>query len=132
MNIRIIHYERIRRASRKQLRLLRRSVPYEEILRCINRVAYLYHVRSVQLLGPSRKLPMIFARHVAIYLIRQRTTMSLAQIGKVFGRDHSTIAGLLRRFRTMLSESEILQIEIEEVNQSLDPPSIRCARDVGL
>ena len=31
------------------------------------------------------------ARHISIYIIRRLTDLSLKEIGKVFGRDHSTV-----------------------------------------
>jgi len=37
------------------------------------------------------------ARHIAMYLAREMTPLSLPMIGKAFGRDHSTVAYGIRR-----------------------------------
>jgi chromosomal replication initiator protein len=43
------------------------------------------------LLGRSRTRPLVTARHVAMYLCRELTELSLVEIGKAFGRDHTTV-----------------------------------------
>ncbi len=57
----------------------------------IDSVAEYYNLSPDQLLGDSRKKEIALARHVAVYLTREMTNMSLPRIGDVFGRDHSTI-----------------------------------------
>ena len=37
------------------------------------------------------------ARHTAIYIIRNMTNLSLKEIGRVFGRDHSTIISSINK-----------------------------------
>ena len=37
------------------------------------------------------------ARHIAVYIIRKLTDLSLKEIGKVFGRDHSTIISSINK-----------------------------------
>ena len=37
------------------------------------------------------------ARHVAVYIIRKLTDLSLKEIGKIFGRDHSTIISSINK-----------------------------------
>lgn len=50
------------------------------------------------LVGPSRKAPLVWHRHLAIAAIRRSTELSLTQIGAIFGgRDHTTIIHALRR-----------------------------------
>ena len=46
------------------------------------------------------------ARHVAIYIIRKLTDLSLKEIGKIFGRDHSTV----------ISSVSKVEINIKTVN----------------
>ena len=50
-----------------------------------------YDVNKTELVGKSRVKEIANARHIAIYLIRTITEMSLPNIGKIFNRDHSTI-----------------------------------------
>ena len=45
---------------------------------------------------------MANARQIAIYLIRSLTGLTLDNIGKVFGRDHSTILHSIRKVEDAL------------------------------
>ena len=50
-----------------------------------------------QIDGAGRAPGLVQARHVAIYLCRELTALSLPQIGARFGRDHSTILHAVRK-----------------------------------
>ena len=52
------------------------------------------------------------ARHVAIYIIRTITDMSLAAIGKTFSRDHSTIMSSLNVIETEIKGNPSFEMEI--------------------
>lgn len=56
------------------------------------KVANFFKVRASDLASSSRKKSIAQARHVAVYLCRKLTNMSLPQIGEHFGnREHTTI-----------------------------------------
>ena len=57
----------------------------------IDCVAEYYGLSSAQVRGDSRKKEIALARHMAVYLTREMTGLSLPRIGDAFGRDHSTI-----------------------------------------
>ncbi len=52
-----------------------------------------YFGLSVQdLISPNRSRPLTTARHIAMYLMRECTGLSLVKIGEIFGgRDHTTV-----------------------------------------
>ncbi|MEE4241053.1 MAG: chromosomal replication initiator protein DnaA, partial [Desulfopila sp.] len=50
-----------------------------------------YNISSAELQSRSRKKVLAFPRQVAMYLCRKHTDNSLADIGKEFNRDHSTV-----------------------------------------
>lgn len=54
-------------------------------------------VKQREILSDSRSRDVIPARYYAIGLVFQHTQGSLPQIGKAFGRDHSTILHALRK-----------------------------------
>lgn len=61
-------------------------------------VASYYDLRTVDLTGQSRQRQVTFARQVAMTFCRHMLTMSLPEIGRVFGgRDHSTVLASLRK-----------------------------------
>ncbi len=50
-----------------------------------------YNISTTELQSRSRKKVLAFPRQVAMYLCRKHTDNSLADIGKEFNRDHSTV-----------------------------------------
>ncbi len=59
--------------------------------RIINEVARTFDVSAQDIRSTKRNANISSARRVAIYCIREITGMSMENIGKEFGRDHSTI-----------------------------------------
>ncbi len=57
----------------------------------VNVVAKNYQVSVTEILGKSRKAEIALPRHLAVYFCRQLLDVSLMDIGRYFGRDHSTI-----------------------------------------
>jgi chromosomal replication initiator protein len=61
-------------------------------------VASYYDLRTSDLIGQSRQRQVVFARQVAMSLCRSMLSLSLPEIGRVFGgRDHSTVLSSLRK-----------------------------------
>ncbi len=70
----------------------------------------------------SRKKKISFPRQVAMYLSRKHTDETLADIGKVFNRDHSTvmhsikvISGLNRRDNSVAAQIELLSDKVSKL-----------------
>lgn len=56
------------------------------------------------LISPKRDQRTVTARHIAIYLTREMTNLSLPQIGELYGgRDHSTILNSINRIDARVS-----------------------------
>lgn len=65
--------------------------------RILNVVAENYGVSVEDIKGKGRNANIAVARHMAIYLMRQNTELSLAEIGKIFSRDHSTTISSIKK-----------------------------------
>ena len=74
-----------------------------------------YDVDKSELTGKSRVQNVAQARHVAIYLIRTITEMSLPNIGKLFNRDHSTVISSIDSIDKKIASSPAIEIEINEL-----------------
>jgi chromosomal replication initiator protein len=72
----------------------------------ISTVAKYYSVKVADIKGSSRIQNIATARHVSIYLIRNLLEESLINIGKEFGKDHTTIMSSIRKI-TKLNENDI-------------------------
>jgi len=59
------------------------------------------------LVSSSRKQHLVRARHMAIYLCHQLTSLSLAKIGQNFGnRDHSTVLYSCEKLKKLMNKNE--------------------------
>jgi chromosomal replication initiator protein len=68
-------------------------------------VANHYDLDREELVGPRRARPLVTARHVAMYLIRNLTDYSYPSIGKLFGgRDHSTCISAVEKIESQMAE----------------------------
>ena len=74
-----------------------------------------YNVRRDDLVGTRRTKEVAAARHITIYLIRKITEMSFPNIGKIFGRDHSTIMSSIETVEKKLLHDAIFNVEINEL-----------------
>lgn len=57
----------------------------------IGRVADHFHVDRDDVLSPVRKKEVVFARHVAMYILKEKNGLNIMRIADLFGRDHSSI-----------------------------------------
>ena len=55
------------------------------------------------------------ARHVAIYIMRSLTDMSLKDIGKIFGRDHSTVLSSLNKVETNIKTKNNYERDVNDM-----------------
>ena len=88
------------------------SVTVDRILECVSRH---YGISVEELKGRARTKDIASTRHTAIYLIRTLTGMSLPAIGKLFGRDHTTILSSLDAIEKDLKRNPLLEIELDEL-----------------
>lgn len=59
--------------------------------------ARLFAVTGADLTGPSRNRRLVEARQVAMTVLRHATTLSYPELGRLFGRDHTTVIHAVRR-----------------------------------
>lgn len=65
----------------------------------IAQVAAIYGIPVSEILGPRRRHHIVEARQAAIKAVAdRRPDLSLPQIGKIFGRDHTTVHHALSKF----------------------------------
>ncbi len=73
-----------------------------------------------ELLGRSRTRPLVIARHVAMYILRQQTDLSYPEIAKVFGgRDHTTVMHAVRKIAALMKERKAVYDQVDEFTQRI-------------
>ena len=92
------------------------SVTVDKIFAAVYRK---YGISKEDLLGKKRTKEIAQARHVSIYLIKKITEMSYPNIGKIFGRDHTTALSscdvIEKKLRTDAALAMDLNTMIKEV-----------------
>jgi chromosomal replication initiator protein len=82
----------------------------------IGQTAKYFSLTIEDLCGPSRRRNLIDARHIAMYLCRELTDLSLPAIGREFGgRDHTTVMAAYRKIAATLSEKPSLFTRVSEL-----------------
>ena len=87
----------------------------------ISQVCKFYSVDEVTLRGSQKSKGITEARQLAMYLIRKLTNLSLPDIGKEFGKDHSTILYNIRKVETQLKKGDTtLQNNIRDITANIN------------
>jgi chromosomal replication initiator protein len=85
----------------------------------INKISKYYSIGKRQLLGDSRALPVVRPRQVLMYLLRKYINLPLQEVGRVVGRDHSTVMNAVNKVTQLLSTNVDIQEDIMRIKKSL-------------
>jgi len=80
-----------------------------------------YNVRPAEMDSPRRARAVARPRQVAMYLAKQLTSLSLPDIGRKFGRDHSTVLYGVRKIEKLMEDDKALEEEVEALRRKLEP-----------
>jgi chromosomal replication initiator protein len=70
--------------------------------------------------GPSRTRPLVTARQVAMYLVRELTDYSYPAIARVFGgRDHTTVIHAVDKISTQMKERRQIYDQVTEIRSEI-------------
>ena len=86
----------------------------------ISQVAQYFHMTFDELVGRQRTKNVALARQIAMYLAREMTSMSLVDIGEVFGgRDHTTVMHAYTRISGEMQEKQEIYNYVMELTVRL-------------
>ena len=86
-----------------------------------------YQVSDEEIRSRSRKRGIVLPRNVGMFLCRQLTDMSLEEIGRLFGRNHSTVLYSIETISNRSQKDGQLQAQIEFLARQLKPSPERHA-----
>ena len=87
----------------------------------INQVCKFYSIDESTLRGTQRNKGTVEARQVAIYLIRKLTNLSTTEIGKEFGKDHTTMMHSISKVEAALKSGDTaLQNHIRDITANIN------------
>ena len=87
---------------------------------CIRAAARRFGVRVADLKSSSRRKNTVLARSIAMFLIREVTSLSLVETGKFFqNRDHTTVRHACQKIRKQLVTDSVLQAAVRSICDTL-------------
>jgi chromosomal replication initiator protein len=83
-------------------------------------VCHHFKLRSGDLLSKDRHKSIAFARHVAMYLCKQRLKCSFPELGRAFGnRDHTTVMSAVRKVDNLRASDSEVRAHLEAIERKL-------------
>ncbi len=108
---------------------------FEVMIDYLQIVADYFRFSTMQLVGRDRSRSFTRARHIAMYLIRERRKLSFPKIGKIFDeRDHTTIMHGVRDIAEALLNDEELQVQLKAIESKIfdrEGPLVMITRTPG-
>ncbi|MFP6687148.1 MAG: chromosomal replication initiator protein DnaA [Polyangiaceae bacterium] len=79
-----------------------------------------FHLRTSDLTSKDRHKTVAFARHVAMYLCKQRLKCSFPELGRAFGgRDHTTVMSAVRKIENKRADDPNVRAHLEAIERKL-------------
>ena len=111
--------DNISRAINDMFKVEGNALPTPSLI--ISQVCKFYSVDESVLRGPQKTKGINEARQVATYLIRKLTNLSTPDIGKEFGKDHTTILYSIKKMESALMSGDTsLQNHIRDITANIN------------
>ena len=78
-----------------------------------------FGLRLADMRAKDRTHAVAFPRQIAMYLARQLTHASLAEVGRAFGKDHTTVLHAVDKIQTLLQEDPKFKKTIDTLTQAV-------------
>ena len=112
-----ITIESVRRIVGDSERLNKEPISDSKI---ISEVSNYFGLTSDQIMGPLRAKTYLVPRQVAMFLLREETSLSLSAIGKILGgRDHSTVIHGHEKVASLINVDDKLRTDILAIRNNL-------------
>ena len=81
------------------------------------KAAEFFGIRLADMRAKGRTQAVAFPRQIAMYLARQLTHASLAEVGRAFGKDHTTVLHAVGKIQALLQDDLKFQKTIDTLTQ---------------
>lgn len=95
------------------------NVTIEKVLETVSKK---YGVSQEEMKSKKKTSAVANARQIAMHLLRKTTELSLPKIGKIFGRDHSTVLSSINKVDNEIKCNSLFEIEINELIKEIMAP----------
>ena len=83
------------------------------------KAAKFFGLRLADMRAKGRTQAVAFPRQIAMYLARQLTHASLAEVGRAFGKDHTTVLHAVDKIQTLLQEDPKFKKTVDTLTQDV-------------
>ncbi len=95
-------------------------LPRLEIAGVVKLVASSFKTTREEMSSKSRRKEVLVPRQLAMYLCRRYTDASLAEIGRIFRRDHPSVRNAITKIERAILEKAPLRYQVEALVEQLD------------
>ena len=88
----------------------------------IKAVAKYFEISDTDILGKDRSSKIAEPRKIAMYMVRDMTNESFPKMGKIFGKDHTTVKYAVDSLEEQLKTDSVLREKIQDVKNSVLTP----------
>jgi chromosomal replication initiator protein len=85
----------------------------------LDETAEYFELTRDDLISKSRSRPLTTARHVAMYLLRELTGLSLIKIGELFERDHTTALHGIKKIEALMPARGSVYRQVQELTKKI-------------
>jgi chromosomal replication initiator protein len=85
----------------------------------VDETASYFGLTRADLVSKNRSRPLTTARHIAMYLLRETTSLSLIKIGEMFARDHSTAMHGIRKVEADMSARGSTYRQVQDLTRTI-------------
>ncbi len=85
----------------------------------VDEVSRVFDVPSKDIYSNRRSQPLSTARQAAMYCIREATSISYDDIGKEFGKDHTTVIYAVQKIEHLMSEQPDFKAKIDDILKNI-------------
>ncbi len=110
--------EEIETIVREAVQKNNEAIPTPEAI--IAEVARFFGYDAAVIRGPGRSRQVVNARNIAMYLIRNISGLSTIEIGKIFGRDHSTAVHSLDQVNAKIQSDPSFSQTIKDITLNIN------------
>jgi chromosomal replication initiator protein len=92
------------------------EIPAHAIL---DETASYFGLTRADLVSKNRSRPLTTARHVAMYLLRECTGLSLIKIGELFERDHTTVLHGVKKIEKQMGDRAPIFRQVQDLTRKV-------------
>jgi chromosomal replication initiator protein len=92
------------------------EIPAQAIL---DETAAYFGLTREDLISKNRSRPLTTARHVAMYLLRECTGLSLIKIGELFDRDHTTVLHGVKKIELLMRDRAPIFRQVQDLTRKV-------------